>query len=180
MPISCRRYYVPTLRVFQDPLRKNTGYLVAGSMTIRCALGKSGLTHQKREGDGASPVGIFALHRLWWRADKAMRPNTGLPVRRITRHDGWCDDRNSGRYNQPVRLPFRPSHETMFREDHLYDYVIEIGWNMGPVHKGHGSAIFLHLAREGFEPTAGCVAVPKTKIRQLLASIGPRTRIRIG
>jgi L,D-peptidoglycan transpeptidase YkuD (ErfK/YbiS/YcfS/YnhG family) len=165
--------------VFQSPISRSRGMLIAGNMRIPCSLGRTGLRHDKREGDGKSPIGVFALHRLWWRDDRFRQPACGLKKRRIRKTDGWCDDKRSFCYNKSVQLPFEPSHEDMYRDDHVYNYVIEIGYNMRPIKRGHGSAIFLHLARDNFEATAGCVAVPLTKIARLLAVIGPKTQIRI-
>ncbi len=174
-----KTHYLKMFRVFQSPLSKSRGWLLAGNMKIPCALGKSGLKYDKREGDGKTPRGKFSLNRLWWRSDKFGHPLCGLKKRRIQSHDGWCDDVNSFRYNKHVLRPFRFSHEDIHRQDHVYDYVIEIGCNMQPVRRGRGSAIFLHLARDNFEQTAGCVAVPSAKIVRLLAVIGPKTRIKI-
>jgi L,D-peptidoglycan transpeptidase YkuD (ErfK/YbiS/YcfS/YnhG family) len=174
-----KRAYVNLIRVYRSPLDRRRGRLQAGNLVIPCALGRSGTTHAKREGDGASPVGRFGLLQAFYRADHGPRPRTGLPLRRIGRNDGWSDDPRDRRYNQPVPLPCATSHETMWRNDHLYDVVIDIAWNRGPIICGRGSAIFLHLARPGFTPTEGCVAVDKSKIHRLLERIGPETRIEI-
>jgi L,D-peptidoglycan transpeptidase YkuD (ErfK/YbiS/YcfS/YnhG family) len=167
------------IRVFRSPLDHRKGRLVAGNMLIPCALGRSGTTRRKREGDGGSPVGRFRLIQAFYRPDHGPRPRTGLKLTRIRPTDGWCDDPRDRRYNQLVPLPCPSSHETMWREDHLYDVVLDIAWNRGPIQKGRGSAIFLHLARANFEPTAGCVAVERRMIRRLLERIGPGTRLEI-
>ena len=174
-----RKRFVQTLKVFQSPLSKSRGFVSAGALKIPCSLGRTGISVHKREGDGKTPRGIFALYQLWWRDDRVMHPVCGLKKRRIRVRDGWCDDVNSPRYNKPVLRPFTFSHEEMQRDDPVYDYVIEIGYNMRPIKRGRGSAIFLHLARDTFEPTAGCVAIPRAKIVRFLALIGAKTRIRI-
>jgi L,D-peptidoglycan transpeptidase YkuD (ErfK/YbiS/YcfS/YnhG family) len=174
-----KRTRIPLIRVHPSPLDRRRGRLVAGNLVLPCALGRSGPTRAKREGDGASPVGRFALLQGFYRADHGPRPRTGLKLRPIRRRDGWSDDPGDRRYNRLVPLPCPTSHEAMWREDHLYDIVIDIAWNRGPTRKGRGSAIFLHLARPGFEPTAGCVAVEPAKARRLLERIGPETRIEI-
>ena len=173
------RRYLDVIRVHRRPLDRSKGRLVAGALTIPCALGRSGTTRAKREGDGGSPLGRFRLLQAFYRADRGPPPRTGLPLRPIRPSDGWCDDPRDRRYNRRVPLPCPSSHEAMWRDDHLYDVVIDIAWNRGPIVRGRGSAIFLHLARPGFEPTAGCVAVEKRAIRRLLERIGPRTRIEI-
>jgi L,D-peptidoglycan transpeptidase YkuD (ErfK/YbiS/YcfS/YnhG family) len=174
-----KRDYVNTIRVFRSPLDHRRGRLAAGNLVLPCALGRSGIRRAKREGDGASPVGRFGLLQAFYRADHGPRPRAGLPLRRIRPNDGWSDDPRDRRYNRPVRLPYPATHEKMWREDHLYDVVVDIAWNRGPIIAGRGSAIFLHLARPGFLPTEGCVAVDRRMIGRLMERIGPRTRIEI-
>jgi L,D-peptidoglycan transpeptidase YkuD (ErfK/YbiS/YcfS/YnhG family) len=174
-----KRMTLDRIRVYRSPLDHSRGRLVAGNLTLPCALGRSGTTHRKREGDGASPVGRLGLLQGFYRADNGRRPRTLLPLTRIERGHGWCDDPGDRRYNTLVPLPCASSHEVMWREDHLYDVVIDLAWNRGPVVRGRGSAIFLHLARPGFEPTAGCVAVEPHRIRRLLERIGPATMLEI-
>lgn len=157
-----------------DPCR---GRLEAGHRTIRCALGRGGIGRRKREGDGITPAGTHALRRIWYRNDHRARPRTGLPVRRIDAADGWCDAPGDRNYNRHVRLPYAASHETMHRPDGLYDHVVEIGLNDAPRVQGGGSAIFLHVARPGFAPTEGCIAIAADEFRKLLPRIGPRTRL---
>ncbi len=170
MTVSC-------IRVIARPLNRRQGLLRAGGLTFRCALGRGGVSHAKREGDGATPAGRFRLRRLWLRPDSKLPRLSALPLRLTRPDDGWCDDSGHHRYNRPVPLPFPASHERMWRDDSLYDAVIEIGWNDRPAIRGRGSAIFFHLARPGFTPTEGCVAVDRKAMRRLLPLIGPRTRI---
>jgi L,D-peptidoglycan transpeptidase YkuD (ErfK/YbiS/YcfS/YnhG family) len=174
-----KRATLDLVRVYRSPIDHRRGRIVAGSLTIPCALGRAGTTHGKREGDGATPVGRFRLLGCFYRADRGPRPPARLPVAPIRPGDGWCDDPRDWRYNRPVRLPYRAGHERMWREDHVYDVVVDIAWNRGPIVKGRGSAIFLHLARPGLEPTEGCVAVPPAMARRLLERIGPDTLIEI-
>jgi L,D-peptidoglycan transpeptidase YkuD (ErfK/YbiS/YcfS/YnhG family) len=174
-----KRSSVNVIRVFRSPLDHRRGRLQAGNLVIPCALGRSGTSHAKREGDGASPVGRFCLLQGFYRADHGPRPRTTLRLRAIRPSDGWSDDARDRRYNRLVPLPCPTSHEKMWRDDGLYDVVLDIAWNRGPIVKGRGSAIFLHLARPGFQPTEGCVAVDRRMIRRLLERIGPGTTIEI-
>jgi L,D-peptidoglycan transpeptidase YkuD (ErfK/YbiS/YcfS/YnhG family) len=167
------------IRVYRSPIDHRRGRIVAGWLTIPCALGRGGTTHFKREGDGATPVGRFRVLGGFYRADRGPRPLSRLPLGAIRPKDGWCDDPRDRRYNRPVRLPYPARHERMWRDDGLYDLVVDIAWNRGPIIKGRGSAIFLHLARLDLAPTEGCVAVPPAWARRLLARIGPETRIEI-
>jgi L,D-peptidoglycan transpeptidase YkuD (ErfK/YbiS/YcfS/YnhG family) len=174
-----KRSTVHAVIVMRRPGVPAQGLLRAGHVVARCALGRGGVVTHKREGDGGSPRGRFHLRRLWWRADRMLRPHCGLPMQRTRPSDGWCDAPAHGRYNRAVALPFTASHEEMWRADHLYDAVIEIGWNDQPARRGRGSAIFLHLARPGFAPTEGCVAVSRATMLRLLPLIGRQTRIEI-
>jgi L,D-peptidoglycan transpeptidase YkuD (ErfK/YbiS/YcfS/YnhG family) len=156
------------------------GWLTAGGQTIKVALGRGGIRANKREGDGGTPKGTFRPRELWWRADRYPRPSTFLPVRAIGPEDAWCEDVSSQHYNQPVRLNSKQSGDRLRRDDHLYDFIIEIDHNTHPRIAGRGSAVFLHLARTDFSPTAGCVSMTKTAMLRLLKRLGPETRIVIG
>jgi len=136
----------------------------------RCALGRGGVTAQKHEGDGATPSGRFRLRRVFYRADRLDAPQTILAVRPIDARDGWCDDAQDPGYNRLVRLPHAASHEKLFRDDGLYDVVVELGHNDDPVAPGRGSAIFVHVAGDGFAPTEGCVALSLSDLLALLAA----------
>jgi L,D-peptidoglycan transpeptidase YkuD (ErfK/YbiS/YcfS/YnhG family) len=156
------------------------GWLTAGAQTIPVALGRSGIVANKREGDGGTPRGTFRPRRVWWRADRHPRPRTFLPTRAIRPEDAWCEDPGSRHYNQPVRLNRHHRGDRLKRDDHLYDFIVEIDHNTSPRVAGLGSAVFLHLAREDFSPTAGCVSMTEPAMLRLLARLGPETRIVIG
>jgi L,D-peptidoglycan transpeptidase YkuD (ErfK/YbiS/YcfS/YnhG family) len=165
------------LLVRRKPAQRWRGVLVAGPLALPVALGRTGVKGNKREGDGATPRGVFRLKRLWWRADRHLRPATLLPVRRIDFDDGWCEDPSDRHYNRPVKLPPASKADRLARADRLYDFIVEIDHNTRPRVAGRGSAVFVHVARPGFAPTAGCVALDFNALRRLLARIGPRTRI---
>lgn len=122
----------------------------------------------KREGDGGTPRTTLPLRRVFYRADRGQRPLSLLPVRPITKTDAWCDDSQDRRYNTLISRPEGEAEERLWRADNLYDVIVELGWNDRPVHRGRGSAIFWHLARPGFTPTAGCVAVSAEVFRKVL------------
>jgi L,D-peptidoglycan transpeptidase YkuD (ErfK/YbiS/YcfS/YnhG family) len=156
------------------------GWLCAGPVCLPVALGRGGIRANKREGDGGTPRGVFHPKRLWWRKDRLSRPATPLPLRPIGRQDAWSEDPADRRYNRPVvRRPGEPG-DRLWRDDHLYDLIIEIDHNDRPRINGRGSAVFIHLARPGFAPTAGCVGLTRNSLLRLLRRIGPRTRIVIG
>ena len=156
------------------------GWLMAGQQTVPVALGKGGIIANKREGDGGTPKGTFRPKRLWWRADRAPRPQTFLPRRAIRPDDAWCEDPSSRHYNRPLKLDRDSRGDRLTRDDHLYDFIIEIDHNTRPAIAGRGSAVFLHLARSNFSPTAGCVSMTKSAMLHLLRQIGPETKIIIG
>ncbi len=158
----------------------NRGWLTAGGRTVPVALGRGGIKADKREGDGGTPRGIFHPRRVWWRADRHPRPRTSLPLRAIRPEDAWCEDPLSRHYNQPVRLKRGHSGDRLKRDDHLYDFIIEIDHNTSPRIAGRGSAVFLHLARPDFSPTAGCISMTKSAMLRLLERLGPQTQIVIG
>lgn len=156
------------------------GILVAGGLTVPCALGRSGVTLHKREGDGATPAGRLRLVACRYREDRLARPATTLPTLPIRRGDGWCDDPADRNYNRPVALPYPASHEELWREDGLYDVVVILDWNLDRPRPGAGSAIFFHLSRPDLSPTAGCIAVPLPAMRRILALSGPETYFDVG
>jgi L,D-peptidoglycan transpeptidase YkuD (ErfK/YbiS/YcfS/YnhG family) len=137
------RQKLKILRVLAHPTRRSRGLILAGGVAYPCALGRSGIVVAKREGDGGTPRARLRLRPGFWRADRGRRLPTPLALRPIRRGDAWCDDR-------------------------LYDIVVPLGWNDGPVVRGKGSAIFWHVCRDGFGPTAGCVAVEPEVFRKLL------------
>jgi L,D-peptidoglycan transpeptidase YkuD (ErfK/YbiS/YcfS/YnhG family) len=153
---------------------------LADGHPVPVALGRGGIIANKREGDGGTPKGTFQPRQLWWRADRHPRPRTFLPSRAIRPEDAWCEDPHSRHYNQPLRLGVGQAGDRLTRDDHLYDFIVEIDHNTSPRIAGLGSAVFLHLARENFGPTAGCVSMTKPAMLRLLRRLGPQTKIMIG
>lgn len=165
------------LVVSTRPSDRRRGWLSIGQQQIPVALGRAGVRADKREGDGGTPRGRFRLLRLWWRPDRGPRPATFLTVRPITKHDGWCEDPRDRRYNRPIRLSTGATGDRLWRDDRLYDLIIEIDHNTRPRIAGRGSAVFIHVARENFAPTAGCVAMRAGDLRRILTRVCPKTRI---
>ena len=153
-----------------EPTDKSGGVLTFGTHSFRCAIGRGGVRANKREGDGATPVGTFTLRRLFYRPDREARPSCGLETEALDASFGWCDDPDRPDYNQFVRLPFDGRHERLWRDDHLYDLVVVIGYNESPIVRGAGSAIFLHLATDDYAPTEGCVALARDDLLIVLAA----------
>ena len=149
---------------------------------VRCALGKAGViaAAEKREGDNKSPLGVWTMREVWYRPDVYSEgPNTALPVRATRPEDGWCDAPGDPNYNRPVALPYPASAERMWRDDAVYDLVVVLGHNDTPPVPGMGSAIFMHLAREGYLGTEGCVALARADIEAVLAAAQPGDAVEI-
>jgi L,D-peptidoglycan transpeptidase YkuD (ErfK/YbiS/YcfS/YnhG family) len=169
-----------TIRVRAAAGNPRRGWLTAGGLTVPVALGRGGIKADKWEGDGGTPRGTFRPRQLWWRADRHPRPKTFLPVRAIRREDAWCEDPSSRHYNQPLRLAGDGGGDRLTRADHLYDFIIEIDHNTSPRVADRGSAVFLHLARPDFSPTAGCISMTQSAMLRLLERLGRQTKIVIG
>jgi L,D-peptidoglycan transpeptidase YkuD (ErfK/YbiS/YcfS/YnhG family) len=144
------------------------GRLIWRDQTMRCAVGQGGVRVEKEEGDGATPVGLLTLRRIFYRADRVPPPRCPLPIEPIAPSDGWCDDPSHRDYNRFVHLPHDARHEELWRQDAVYDVVAVLGWNDLPVIKGRGSAIFLHVARPDYAPTQGCVALALADLSRIL------------
>jgi L,D-peptidoglycan transpeptidase YkuD (ErfK/YbiS/YcfS/YnhG family) len=160
--------------------RADGGFDLAGR-TARCALGRGGViaAGDKREGDGASPLGVWPIRRVLYRPGPGPAPRTALPVQPIAPDDGWCDAPDDRAYNRPVKRPYPASSEAMWREDGLYDLIVVLGHNDDPPVPGLGSAIFLHLARPDYAPTEGCVALSRLDLEALLDLAAPGDAIAI-
>jgi L,D-peptidoglycan transpeptidase YkuD (ErfK/YbiS/YcfS/YnhG family) len=169
---------IKRITVRPRPGKPTQGLMVAGGTVFPCALGRGGITANKREGDGGTPLGSMRLLSGYLR-DRRFITRSRLPLAPITADLGWCevpDDRN---YNRPVRIPYGASHERMRRDDELYDTCIVLDWNIRPRRRGRGSAIFFHLSRPGFTPTQGCVAVTHQVMARLLPRLSRETVLEV-
>ena len=142
-----------------------------GANPRRCAVGRGGIGIKRQEGDGITPVGRWPLRRVLFRADRLNAPRTIIPVEKIEPDDAWCDIPGDPNYNRLVRLPYATLDERLWRDDHLYDVITVIGFNDVPVVPGKGSAIFLHVARDDYAPTAGCVALATPDLLDALSQL---------
>lgn len=168
-----------TYLVRPKPGCRQQGSMQVGGRSISCALGAAGPVARKREGDQGTPLGLWRMIGVLYRPDRVARPRTTLPVRAITRNDGWCDDSGDRNYNRLVTLPYPASAETLWRADHLYDVVVTLSHNWCPRVRGLGSAVFMHVAHADYAPTEGCVALAQHDLLRLLSWSNPDTSIRI-
>ena len=159
---------------------KKTGYLIFKNLKFRCSVGKSGIKNKKKEGDNITPKGIFKLLKLYYRADKIKKIDTELKKIKIKKNMGWCDDPESRYYNKEIKIPNNFSYEKLYRNDNIYDLIIVLSYNISPTIKNKGSAIFIHIAKDKYLPTEGCVALKKNHLIKILKEIKSNTLIKIG
>lgn len=155
-------------------------YIEIAGDKYQCSIGYAGVIADKKEGDGGTPLGSFQIRQIYFRPDriKPTELKTDIELFPLTKDDGWCDDVNSQEYNTFVKLPFQPRHEILWREDNVYDIICVLGYNDDPVIKGKGSAIFLHIARENYSPTAGCIALSKAGLINLISQFSKNDEIK--
>ncbi len=162
------------------PGNPSKGILQAGPLVFPCALGRGGISAAKREGDGATPLAAMRILCGYFRPDHfATARRTRLAMAPIDADLGWCEVPGDRNYNRPVKIPYGASHERMRRDDRLYDVCLVLDWNIRPRRRGCGSAIFFHLARPGYTPTQGCVAVSARTMAWLLPRLSSRTVVRV-
>lgn len=154
-----------------------TATLICGAARYKCTLGRSGVTIDKTEGDGKTPIGTYPLRQVFYRADRVEKPQTELDVFELTAQTGWCEDPACAAYNTQVVLPHAGQTDSMTRDDHLYDIVIVVGYNDAPPVAGKGSAIFVHLRRDDFSPTVGCVGLAWAELQEVLKNLDKSSRL---
>lgn len=170
----------PVMTVVSLSRKATRGWLRFGPLTMPCALGRSGRAFTKREGDGATPSGRWHPLAVFYRSDRLQRPLTRLPIRALRRSDGWCDAVGDRNYNRFVEHPYPASVEHLWRDDAIYDVIVVLDHNRRPRMQARGSAIFMHLARPGYSPTEGCIAVSRRDMQRLLSRLGTGARLLIG
>jgi L,D-peptidoglycan transpeptidase YkuD (ErfK/YbiS/YcfS/YnhG family) len=159
---------------------KKSGYLKYKKFKFRCALGKGGIKQKEREGDFITPKGKFKLIKIYYRFDRIKKINSTLKTIKIKKNMGWCDDVSSNYYNKQIKISKKIGHEKLHRKDNLYDIIVVLNYNLNPIIKGKGSAIFLHVAKKNYNKTQGCIALKKNELLSLISKIKKNTQIRIG
>ena len=154
-----------------------SGYLKYRSLKFRCALGKSGIGNKKMEGDNITPRGIFKIIKIYYRKDRLKKLSSKFTLIEIKKNIGWCDDPKSRKYNQPITLPNKYSHEVLYRKDNIYDLILVLNYNIRPTIKNRGSAIFIHVAKKNYKKTAGCIAIKKNDLMSLVKEINKNTKV---
>ncbi len=146
---------------------------------VKCSVGKRGIGVKKREGDLITPIGTFKITKLLYRKDRVKNLKTCLKKTIINKKMGWCDDARSKSYNKLIRSPFKFTFEKLFRKDNMYDILLVLNFNMSPIKKHKGSAIFIHVAKNNYKKTKGCIAIKKKDLIFLLRKIDKKTKVKI-
>ena len=156
----------------------NKNYLIYNKLKIKCAIGKKGIGYKRKEGDLMTPRGEFKIKFLLYRKDR-VKILTKLKKIVIKKNMIWCDDPKSIHYNKLVRLPFAQKHEKLYKKENVYDVILVLNYNMNPVKKNKGSAIFIHVSKNNYKKTEGCIAIKKINLIKLLKEINPNTKVKI-
>ncbi len=157
----------------------NKNYLTFNNFKVKCAIGKKGIGYKNKEGDLKTPVGHYKIKYLLYRKDRIKKIKTKLRKIIITKKMGWCNDPTSKSYNQLIKLPFNYTYEKLFRKENAYDLILVLNFNMNPIIKNKGSAIFIHVAKKKFNKTEGCVAIKKPSLIKLIKKINLNTEVKI-
>ena len=153
-----------------------SGFLYYKNLKFRCALGKNGINKKEKEGDNITPEGTYKVVRVYYRKDRIKKISSKLKLIKIKKNMCWCDDPKSKKYNQPINLPTQYNHEKLYRKDNIYDLILVLNYNMKPIIKNKGSAIFIHIAKKKFQKTKGCVGLRKKDLIHLLTLIQKNTK----
>ena len=146
---------------------------------VKCAIGKRGIGVKRKEGDLITPKGLYKINKILYRKDRIKNLRSKIKTFKIMKNMGWCNDPNSKKYNKMIRVPFKFGFEKLFRKDNSYDIILILNYNMRPVRKNKGSAIFLHIAKKNYKSTEGCIAIKKKDLKTLLKKIDSHTKIKI-
>jgi L,D-peptidoglycan transpeptidase YkuD (ErfK/YbiS/YcfS/YnhG family) len=154
-------------------------FLYFNKYKIKCSIGKRGITIKKLEGDNKTPAGVFKFKSLMYRQDRIPKIKSRLKKIIIKKNMGWCDDSNSKHYNKLIKFPFNFRAEKLWLNKNIYDVIIVINFNMKPIIKKRGSAIFLHIAKKNYMSTRGCIAISKKNMKLLISKIDIKTKLKI-
>ena len=157
----------------------NNKFISYNNYKAKCAVGKRGISIKKKEGDFITPKGTFKIREIFYRKDRVQNLITRLKKTVIRKNMGWCDDPKSKKYNKLIYFPFKHSAEKLYRRENIYDIILVLNFNMNPVKKNKGSAIFIHVAKKNFQPTQGCIALNKFELIKLVKSIKINTVVKI-
>lgn len=153
------------------------GFLTYKNLKFKCTLGKAGIGKKKLERDQITPIGTYKIIGIYFRKDRLKKISSRFKLIEIKKNMGWCDDPKSKKYNQLIKLPSKYSHEKLHRKNNIYDLILVLNYNMSPIIKNKGSAIFIHIAKKKFENTEGCIAIEKKHLIRLVQIINKKTKV---
>ena len=156
----------------------NKNYLTYNKLKVKCTIGRNGIGYKRKEGDLITPYGQFNIKYILYRKDR-VKVSTKLKKKTIKKNMGWCDDPKSSHYNKLVQLPFAHRHEKLFKKENTYDIILVLNYNMNPIKKNKGSAIFIHVAKNDLKKTEGCVSIKKASLIKLIKKINQNTKVKI-
>ena len=156
-----------------------SGHLKYKNLKFKCSLGKAGIGEKMKEGDKITPKGTYEIVAIYYRSDRIKKISSKFKLIKIKKNMGWCDDPKSKKYNQLIKLPNMYRHEKLYRKDNVYDLILALNYNMRPIMKNKGSAIFIHIANKNYKSTAGCIGLKKTHLINLVKKIKKNTKVLI-
>ena len=145
----------------------------------KCAIGKRGIGNKREEGDLITPKGKYKIKYILYRKDRIKRIQSKIKKIAITKNMGWCDDPKSKDYNKLIKLPINYRYEKLYRKENIYDLILVLNFNMRPIVKKKGSAIFIHIAKKKYKKTEGCVAVNKVSLLKIIKKLKNNTKVLI-
>ena len=157
----------------------NKKYLTFDNYKAKCAIGKRGIGLKKREGDLITPRGNYKIKHILYRKDRIKKIQSKIKKGIIKKNMGWCDDSRSKDYNKIIRLPFNFSHEKLYKKENIYDIILVLNYNMNPIVKNKGSAIFIHIAKKNYKKTKGCIALKKRDLLKIISKVKKNTQVKI-
>ena len=160
-------------------IKINKNYLIYNKYKVKCAIGKRGIGNKIKEGDRITPKGQYKIKFILYRKDKINGIKTKLKKIAIKKNMGWCDDPKSREYNKLIKTPFNYNYEKIYRNDNTYDIILVLNFNMNPIRKNKGSAIFIHIAKKNYKKTEGCIAIKKTTLLKIIKNINTKTIVKI-
>ena len=157
----------------------NKNYLAYDDYKVKCALGKRGIGNKRREGDFITPKGNFKIKYILYRKDRIKRIQSKIKKIIIKKNMGWCDDPLSKNYNKLIKIPSEYNYEKLYKKDNVYDIILVLNYNMNPVVKNKGSAIFIHVTKANYKKTEGCVAIKKVHLLKIIKELKNNIKIKI-
>lgn len=169
-----RTYYKATLHTFEK--NGEEWSRVFPAYKVNLAINGLALPHQKKEGDLKTPSGFYPIPFVFG-YKKDIETKMDFVV--VGKNHVWVCDSLSEEYNKLLvdtegKYKNNQKNEKLFRPDVLNKYAIAVGYNMNPIVKGKGSAIFMHVQRYTNHKTAGCISMPEQKITDLIKWLNPQ------